>query len=221
MRELVEDPARAGRNAFARVAAQQDREVVGLEDRVRRVARVPAGVEQRRHLTALGLRRALVDRHVLTTRPGDVAAEVGQAPCHRDAEAARARLVLPLEGRERRLELSLRRDQRASVFLHAQLRRHDTMVKRRDDHLDPLVRDDLLADEQMLLAPVPDGREAALRRGGEAVDELVEAGGRQARRGRSGEEAPPGQPVCHPSTTPPSERSRAVTRRLEPSSKVT
>jgi len=94
-------------------------------------------------------------------------------------------------------------------------------MKRRDDHLDPLVRDDLLADEQMLLAAAPDGRETALRRRGEAVDELVEAGGRQARRGGSGEEAPPGQPVCQPSTTPPSDRSRAVTRWLEPSSKVT
>ena len=142
---------------------------------------------------------------MLAGRPRDVTAEVGQAPRGRDAEAARARLVLPLEGRERRLELSLRSDQRAPVFLHAQLRRHDAVVKRRDDHLDPLVRDDLLADEQMLLAAAPDGRETALRRGSEAVDELVEAGGRQARRRGSREEAPPGQSVCHPSTTSPSD----------------
>jgi hypothetical protein len=92
----------------------------------------------------------------------------------------------------------------------------------RDDHLDPVVRHDLLSEEQVLLALAPDGRETALGRRCETVDELVQAGGCQPRRGGSGEEAMSSDSGRgHPSTTSPSERFRAVTSRLDPSPKVT
>jgi hypothetical protein len=73
----------------------------------------------------------------------------------------------------------------------------------------------------MLLGPTADRGETALRRRGEAIDELVEPGRGKTRRRSSGEETPPGQSIGHPSTTSPSDRSRAVTRRVEPSLNVT
>src|SRR5262249_36811528 len=75
---------------------------------------------------------------------------------------------------------------RLHVSRHA--RRHDLVVKRRHEHLDAVVTDDLDAVEQMLLRLE---RAARPRRSvaGELVDELVDTGSTERDGGATGDES--------------------------------
>src|SRR6185437_10610027 len=72
--EIVKEPLRAGRDVVERVAAQQNRDVVLLEDGVVRVAREADRRQQR------VLARSPVERRVLGPGGRDPALEVRQPP---------------------------------------------------------------------------------------------------------------------------------------------
>ena len=102
-------PARSSNSALRgvgdvveRVAAQQHRDVVLLEDRRVGIARKAPRREQRVPL------RAPVERRVLAPRARHEPLEVRQAPRDRDAEAGGRRLEIALEPGERVLQHALR-----------------------------------------------------------------------------------------------------------------
>src|SRR5919199_6783820 len=115
----------------ARVAAQEDGDVVLFEDRLLRIAWKAARCQERRLL-----RTAVVGR-VPPPRSGDATLEVRQPPGDRDAEAGRGRLVPSLELLHRFLKLACG-GARVAV---ADLCGHELMVERRYDDFDAVVLD--------------------------------------------------------------------------------
>ena len=131
-----------------------------LEHRALRVAREAAGVEQR------GLAGPPVERQVRTGRSRDEPPEVRQAPRDGDAEPGGRRRVVGVEPGEQVLERAARVGEVAAVDEEA--RRHDLVVQRRHEHLDPVLAHDADALEEMLLraAASPRPAPAAARRAG-------------------------------------------------------
>jgi hypothetical protein len=127
------------------VAAEEDRHVVLLEERVLRVAREANGVEERR------LFGPAVDGLQALPLRGDEPAEVREPPRDRHSEPGRSARIRGIERGQRVLE-------RASGVSGVGLvdrdpRRHELVVQRRHEHVDPVVllhRDPV---EEVLLDP--------------------------------------------------------------------
>ena len=193
-------------------------DVVLLEDRVGGVTREQDCVEQRRRV------RAEVVRAKARPRRRDVAAEVRQAPRDGEAEPGRGRCEAPVDRPQRLLEPALRVEQGRLLPPDAQLRGHELVVERRDDHLDAVVRDHRHVDQEVLLRRQDGRRCVGARRRGDPVDELVQAAGREDCSGAPGQEVPArhilghagmvdgeGRPSRRPS--PHARRSAAPSRR--------
>ena len=171
------------------VAPEQERDVVGLEDRRVRVAREALRVLERRHRPVGTGGCAPVDRKMLLGRPRNHPAEVGQPPRDGDRKTRRARLVPSLERAERLLEHPLRLAEVTASF-HGKPAGDHLMVKRRLHHLDALVGDRLHPREQVLLLPQLAGL-GAWRRLDEVVDELVDPRSSECAGGRAAEQLLP------------------------------
>ena len=94
-------------HVLALVAPEQDRDVVGLENRRVRVAREALSVLECRHRSVGARGGAAVDRKVLLGQARYQAAEVGQPPGDGDRKPGRVRLVPPLDRTDRLLEAAL------------------------------------------------------------------------------------------------------------------
>src|SRR5918994_7041030 len=117
---LVEERLRAVGDMLAPVAADEDCEVICLEDGVPGIARKPRRVEQGRDRTLRALRRPSVNRDMAVGQGSHVAAEVGAAPGNRDREPGRRHLVAALETPERLLERLARLQEIRSAGLDPQ-----------------------------------------------------------------------------------------------------
>src|SRR3954452_10133870 len=171
-------------DVVADVAAEEDGDVVLLEDGLVGVAREPPRLEQH------GLLGAEVVREGAVRLVGDEALEVRQPPRDGDAEPCRRRRVVVLEPAEDVLQRPLRLEERSRVGRHA--RGDDLVVQRRHEYLDAVVVHDPDAFEQVLLRQEAAGgpRRAAA---GEVVDELVDARCPERRRSAAREKSATGQ----------------------------
>ena len=169
-----------------RVGAEEDRDVVRLEPRRRRVAREAVGVED--HGTA----RASVVRQQPAGRVRHEPAEVRQPPCHGHAEAGGRGHVVGVEAVEGVRELLLGIRQPGPVGREP--RGEDRVVERRHEHLDVVRLDDADAVEQMLLRQRDDDGRPLRRARGQTVDELVDPGRADGTRGGACEHLLPGEP---------------------------
>src|ERR671923_66972 len=94
--EPVDHARRAGLDVLEAVAAEEERGVVLLEDRLAWVARETDRIEQRSLGTA-ACGRAAIDREVAVGCGGDLRAEVRQTPRDGDGKAGRRVLVIVVE----------------------------------------------------------------------------------------------------------------------------
>jgi hypothetical protein len=185
--QVVEERGRARDDVCPLVGAQEDGDIVVLEDRLRRIAREADRVEQSR------LACTAVERKVRLGLARDVVAEVRQPPTDRDAEPGRRRgIEAALELHERVLELA----GRLPWIGRGDVRGHEAVVARRHDDLDVVVDDDGEPERVLIRAHPPGG--PAQRLGGppitgQPVDELVDARGTERARRGAREGLPPGQ----------------------------
>ena len=129
------------REVVARVAAQQDRDVILLEHSLMRIARETHGRQQRL------LVRPPVVRTMHAPRLRDLPLEVRQPPPECDSEPRRRLLVGALELVHYLGELTLC----AANVAGADVRRQQLVMARRDDDLDVVVEDHRDRVEQVLL----------------------------------------------------------------------
>src|SRR5581483_12351682 len=132
----VEDRLRPGAEVVEVVAAEEYRDVVRLEDRLRGIAREADRVEQHADGLVLRPRGAPVDRDVLVRQPGDEAAEVRESPGDGDAEPGGALLVAAVDLREDVFERALGVAELPPPLGDLDARGDELVVERRDDDLD-------------------------------------------------------------------------------------
>ena len=160
----VEDRRRALLNVIEVVAPQQEGDVVLLEHDIVGIAREANRVQQCTAGTAGG-GGATIDRQVALCGARDVLTEVRKPPGHGDRQPVGCPGMLVFEVPEDALECGLLLQPR----LRADRRRHDLVVQRRHDDLDPVVVDDPQAVEQVLLRGTTLA-EMAGRRCGQLID---------------------------------------------------
>ena len=102
--QLVEDRRCTVGDVVERVAAEQDGDVVRLENHGVGVGREADRVLEHAHLLPSRCRRAAIDREVPRGLTLDIAIEVGQPPGHRDSEPRRRLVVAPGESGQRLFE---------------------------------------------------------------------------------------------------------------------
>ena len=168
------------------VAAQEEGDVVGLEDHVLGVAREADRVGERFDRVSLCARGAQVHGDVRGGLVRDETVEVGEPPGSRHAEPGRRRLPAVLDRVERVRELFAGGNERRLVPGDSQLRGDDAVMEGRDDDLDPVVADDAQAVEHVLLLREARGRRAR-RSAPEPVDQLVQRAPGHGGRGRAGQ----------------------------------
>ena len=173
--EVVEERLRPGPDVLGVVAAEEDGDLVLLEDELLGIAREADRVDQRARRPSPRLGRPEVHGQVLLGEGRDVAAEVRKAPRDGDVQAARLRRELVLEAKERGLELVASLPQRRGRLVDPDGRGDDLVVERRHEHLDAVV-DHLVERDDVLLGAggAPPRKPAGLL--AEAVDELVDPG---------------------------------------------
>ena len=199
---VLEQRLACGCDVIEVVAAQQDGDVVALENGVVRIAREAAFGHENR------LSSAPVERQMRLRLCRHAVGEVREAPRYGDAEPGRIGRVGGVELAQCLFEIVLR----GAEIVHGQRRGDDLAVQRRHDHLDPFALDAAQV-EDMLLGRHGAG-DRARRSGRQLVDELVDARAAERGGGRAPEKTTPRephQPSGRTSTSPASNRSRFFT----------